>query len=78
MQDFHQSDKGGRAKISVDNIIMIFMDMKCFKEEKFKYRVVFANNFSRIKIKNVVIWPEMLSNDWFVGFLISNAEFMFT
>ena len=38
------------------------MDMECFKEVKFKYRAELANNFSVIKIKNVVIFPEMFKN----------------
>ena len=65
------------AKITVDIIIMIFMDMECFKEVKFKYRVGSANNFSRIKAKVVVIFPAMFSNGRFVGFLILNTEFIF-
>ena len=51
--------------------------MVCFKEIKFEYRGGFANNFGRMKIKSVVIIPAMFSNGGFVGFLISNTEFMF-
>ena len=29
------------------------MDMECFKEVKFKYRVKFANNIGRMKIKDI-------------------------
>ena len=35
---------GWNGEITVDDIIMIFMDMECFKEVQFKYRVGFANN----------------------------------
>ena len=65
------------GEITVDNIIMIFMDMECMMDLKFKYRAGLTNNFSRMKIKNVVIFPAVFSKDGFVGFLISNAEFMF-
>ena len=61
----------------VDNIIMIFMDMKCFKEVKFKYRIKFANNFREWKL-SVVIFSPLFSIGGFVGFLILNTEFMFT
>ena len=56
---------------------MIFMDMEYFKEVVFKYRVAFANNFSRMKIKGVVIFLAMLTNGLFVGFVTSNTEFVF-
>ena len=62
MYDFQQSDKGRDSEITIDKIIMIFMDVECFKEIMFKYRVGFANNFSRIKIKNVVIFPAIFSS----------------
>ena len=58
---------------------MIFMDTECFKKVKFKYRLGFANNSSRMKIDSVFFYfPAMPSNGEFVGFLISNTEFMFT
>ena len=38
------------------------MDMICFKEVKFEYRGGFANNFGRMKIKGVVIFPAVFSN----------------
>ena len=71
MQDFQQSDKG---EITVDNIIMNFLEY--FNEVTFKYRVRFANNFSKMKIKRLFIFPAMLCNGGFVGFMISNTEFM--
>ena len=44
------------------------MDMECFKKVKFKCRVGFVNNFSRMKIRSEVIFPAMLSNvGWLVG-----------
>ena len=52
-------------------IIMIVMDMECFEEVEFKYRVWFANNFSRLKVFSAIF-----SNGGFVGFLISNSDFM--
>ena len=51
------------------------MDMECFKEIKFKYRVRSANNLSKIKIKTVVIFLTMFSNGWYLGFFILNLEF---
>ena len=61
----------------VNDIAMIFMDMVCFKEIKFEYRGGFANNFGRMKIKSVVIFPAVFSNSGFVSFLISDIKFMF-
>ena len=54
MNDFQQSDKGGMA---IDDIIIIFVNMVCFKEVQFEYRGGFANNIGRMKIKGVVIFP---------------------
>ena len=65
------------GEITVHNIILIFMDMECFKEVQFKYRVGFANNFGRTKIKGLVTFPAMFSSGGFIGFLISNTEFVF-
>ena len=62
MKDFQQSDKGGNSEIAVTDIIMIFMDMACFKEIQFENRDMFAYNFGRMKIKYVVIFPAVLSN----------------
>ena len=56
-------------------IIMTFTDVECFKGVKFKYRIRFANYFEELKL-SVVIFPAMFSNDWFVGFLISNIIFI--
>ena len=56
---------------------MIFKDKECFKKVQFKYRVEFANNFGRMKIKGVVAFPAIFSNGGFIGFLISNSEFVF-
>ena len=53
---------------------MIFMGIVCLKEVKFEYRGVFANNFGRMKIKDVVIFPAVFSNSGFISFLISNIE----
>ena len=53
------------------------MDIVRFKEIEFKYSVGFANNFGRLIIKSVVTFPAMLSNGGFIGFLISNTEFVF-
>ena len=64
------------GEITVDNIIMIFMDAECFKKIKFRYRVGFENNFSRVNIKSMEIFPAMFSNGGFAGFIISNAGFM--
>ena len=50
------------------------MNMECFKEVKFKYRIGFANNYRRIKIKNVVIFPALFSNDGFVGLCSYNQK----
>ena len=41
---------------------MIFMAIGWFKEVKLKNRVGFVNNFSRLKIKSVVIFAVMFSN----------------
>ena len=35
------------GEIIVDNIIMIFMDVECFREVQFKYRAGFPNNFMK-------------------------------
>ena len=64
-------------EIAVNDIIRIFMDMVCFKEIKFENRGGFANNFGRMKIKSVVIFPAVFSNSRFVSFLISGIEFVF-
>ena len=53
------------------------MGMKWFKDVQFKYRVGSANNFGRMKIKDVVTFPAMFNNGGFIGFLISNTELMF-
>ena len=47
--------------ITVDNIIMIFMDMECFNAVIFKYKVV--NNFNRIKINKSVFSKHCWGND---------------
>ena len=39
------------GEIRDNNIIMFFVDMQCYKEVKFKYRVGSATDFIRIKIE---------------------------
>ena len=56
--------------------------MKSFKEVKYKCRVWFANEFSKIKIKNVVISQQCLVIADFAGFqfmheIESNSVFSF-
>ena len=65
------------SEIAVDIIIMIFMDMECFREVQFEYRVRFANNFNRMKIKGMSTFPAMFNSAGFIGFLISNTKFVF-
>ena len=50
--------------------------MVCFKEVKFEYKGMFANNFSRMKINEVVIFPEVFSSSGFISFLIMNIELL--
>ena len=49
---------------SLNNIVIIFVVTECFKVVKFKCRIGFANDF--IKIKSVVIFPAVFSNDLYV------------
>ena len=77
MQVFQQFYKGRNGEITINNI-MIFVDMECYKEVEFKYRVGSANDFSRIWTKNAVIFPASLNNNWFDTFLVSKIKFMFT
>ena len=51
--------------------------MVSFKEVKFEFSGGFANNFGRMKIKGVVIFPAEFSNSGFVSFVISNIKFVF-
>ena len=50
------------SEVAVNDIIMTFMDMVCFNEIKFEYRGGFVNNFGRMKIESVDIFPAVFSN----------------
>ena len=43
--------------------------MECFKEVKLKYGIISENDFSRVKIKSVVIFS-MFSNGRFVSLYV--------
>ena len=55
---------------------MNFMDMECFKEINFKYRVKSAIDFRRIKFKRVVFFSVLFRNDRFIAFLMLNTKYM--
>ena len=56
---------------------MTSVDMKYFKEVKFKCRIGSASDFCRIETKSVVTFPAILSNGWFIDFLMSNIKFIY-
>ena len=53
------------------------MDMVYLKEVQFEYRVRFANNFGRMNIEGMVIFPAVYGSGGFISFLISNTAFVF-
>ena len=47
----------------IDNIVMIFVDVKFFKEVE--YANGFTGNFRKIKVKSVILFQIMFSNEQF-------------
>ena len=52
------------GEVTISNFIMTFVGMECPKEIIFKYKAGSAIDFSRIKIKSLVILPSMYG--WFL------------
>ena len=77
MKDFQQSDKGGIAKSQLTTLLWFLWIWYASRKSSSNTRGEFANNFGRMEIKHVIIFPAMLSISRFVSFLILSFKFVF-